>query len=95
MHRRATSTYGLAQLSRWEELCQLDQAAVEQRFVVHAQRMCAVVSWPISGILWSASGPVTIHLCDLPEGAVSSERAVQSLCSVLLRMGFTKPATSP
>jgi|GEM_PF-2588631 hypothetical protein len=53
MHRRATSTYGLAQLSRWEELCQLDQAAVEQRFVVHAQRMCAVVSWPISGIMKS------------------------------------------
>ena len=78
-----------------EPLRNLGSGARTQHTVSPGCDVCAVARRPISGILWPASGPVTIHLCDLPEGAVSSERAAQSLCSVLLRMGFTKPATSP
>ncbi len=44
----------------------------------------------------SGSVCVAIHLCGLPEGAVSPRRTSRpSLCSALLRVGFTEPPGSP
>ena len=61
-----------------------------------------MVRWPVSGILWVTAEAATRwpSICaayprDVRGLTVTNERAVRSLCSALLRMGFTEPMPSP